>query len=362
MTTFAGYLFFLASQMDNSDVSSDLQPAFAPDFATRSLPASAPVPSGVDAHNQPVTVTGALAGLGGAGFEFPNHGTYWFERIHVLPPQKAYPFILSPQHLFVEVYNAFRNTAQSVEAVIETGPAGVTILTPHAVPIAFAPLQSRTYDLLIDAAGAPRADNFITWDFTGLPEPTLHLTGLRLLPFTVSPDWDAGIDDVVAYATDVMVAYDDTEQRMMLRLIPNRSLSYKASGLDSRESGLLASLLWSWQSRSYGVLLWMDAAPLQADVASGSVDLVVDTTSMTIQPGDTVIVISDAFNWFASPVLELTPGSIKLETQLDRDFFVNKTQIVPVILGRVADSVGMDRPTNASTVIPIKFDLQVVPV
>jgi hypothetical protein len=362
MAVFPGFLFFTSRQIDNSDVSSDLQPAFAGDFATRSLPGTTLQATAGDVHNQPVTVTGALAGLGGAGFELPNHGTYWFERIHVMPPQKAYPFILSPQHLFVEVYNAFRLLTKSVASIIETGPAGVTIVTPYVLPISFAPLSSRTYDLLIDAAGAPRADNFIQWDFTGLAEPILHLTGLRLLPFTVSPDWDAGIDDVVGYVTDVMVAYDDTEQRIMLRMVPNRSLSYKASGLEPRESGLLASLLWSWQARSYGVPLWMDGAPLQADVVAGSVDLLVDTTNMALGVGDTVIVISDAFNWFASPVLELTPGTIKLETQLDRDFFVNRTQVIPVILGRIAEAVGMERPTNASTVIPIKFDLQVVSV
>lgn len=361
MTIVAGSLPPIVRHVNNSDVSVNLEPdALGVDFLTRSYLASGPMSSGAPTFNEPISVNGALAAPGSASY-LKGWGDYWFERIHVLPPVKSYPFILSPQHLFVEVYNAWRATAQSVGAVLETGPAGVTILTPHATPIAFSPLQSRTYDILIDAAGAPRADNFIQWDFTGLLEPILHLTGLRLLPFTIPPDWDAGIDDTVRYATDVMIAYDDTEQRMMLRIVPNRSLAYKASGLDSRESGLLASLLWSWQARSYGVLLWMDGAPLQANVLSGGVDLAVDTTGMTIVPGDTVIVITDAFNWFASPVEELTAGSIKLETVLDRDFFANKTQVIPVILGNVADSIPMDRPTNKSTIVQIKFDLKVIP-
>lgn len=362
MAIVAGSLPPVVRHMNNSDVSVDLEPdVLGVDFLVRSYRASNPMSSGAPTFNEPISVNGALAAPG-AAFYIKEWGDYWFERIHVLPPVKAYPFILSPQHLFVEVYNAWRAVAQSVGAVLETGPTGVSIVTPHGVPIAFAPLQSRTYDILIDAAGAPRADNFIQWDFTGLAEPILHLTGLRLLPFTIPPDWDAGIDDAVRYVTDVMTAYDDTEQRMMLRVIPNRSLSYKASGLDTRESGLLASLLWSWQARSYGVLLWMDGSPLLADVVAGSVDLIVDTTNMTLQPGDTVIVLSDAFNWFASPVEELTAGSIKLETVLDRDFFLNRTQVIPVILGNVADSVPMARPTNASTIVQIKFDLKVISV
>lgn len=345
--------------MNNSAVSSDLRVAFAFDPDTRARAGTAPISTGATTYNEPIDVESAQPG-NMPSFLYPAHGFFWFERIHLLPARKAYPFILSPQHVFVEVYNAFKLTAQTVDDIIETGPAGVTILTAHVTPIVFAPLQSRTYDILIDAAGPPRADNFITWDFTGVPEPTLHLTGLRLLPFTIPPDWDAGIDDVRAYATDVLTAYDETEQRIMLRNVPNRSLSYKASGLDPRESNLLAGLLWSWQARSYGVLLWMDAAPLGLDVVAGTVDLVVDTTDMTLEVGDTVILIVDAFRWFASPIAEFTPGSIKLETALDRDFFAGVTKVIPVILGRVAAEVGMDRPTNDSTIIPIKFDLQVV--
>lgn len=345
--------------MNNADVSSDLRVGFAFDPTTRARAGTVPLSTGATVYNEPIDVSPAKPAPS-ASFLYPAHGYFWFERIHLLPAKKSYPFILSPQHVFVEVYNAFKATVQTVNSIVETGPAGVTILTAHATPIAFAPLQSRTYDVLIDAAGPPRADNFILWDFTGVPEPTLHLTGLRLLPFTIPPDWDAGIDDVVAYATDVLTAYDDTEQRIMLRNIPNRSISYKASGLDPRESNLLAGLLWSWQARSYGVLLWMDAAPLAADVVAGTVDIVVDTTNMTLEVGDTVILIVNAFRWFASPVAEFTPGSIKLETALDKDFFTGVTQVIPVILGRVAGEIGMDRPTNDSTIIPIKFDLQVV--
>lgn len=359
MPTVPGFRLGSAFQLDNSGVSDNILTLGADDFVTKALTPSVPLSDGAPTFNEPIDIEPARPAPVDGG-RLQSYGDYWFERIHLLPAKKAYPFILSPQHLFVEVYNAWRRDFWSVDVINEVGPAGVSIVTPYVLPINFYPMQSRVYDILVDAAGAPRADNFITWDFDGTTEPTLHITGLRLLPFTISPDWDKGIDDLVAYATDVMRSYDTTEQRMMLRAHPNRSLSYVASALDDRESGLLNALLWSWQARSYGVLLWMDGRPLLADVVAGGDTVLVDTTQMTLVPGDTVIVISDAFNWFASPVEALDAGSITLETALDRDFVKGKTAVIPVILGRVADSLPVQRPTNASSILPIKFDLEVV--
>ena len=362
MPTVDGYQIASAVQMENPDVASNILTGGALDFLTQALVPSVPLADGAIAKFSPIAILGTLGGVPRNGFLIPTHGDYWFERIHYLPAAKHYPFILSPQHLFVEVYNAWRRVFWSVDAILEAGPAGVSILTPYVLPINFYPLQSRIYDILVDSAGPPRADNTIRWDFDGTTEPTLLITGLRLLPFTISPDWDKGIDDVVAFATDVMVAYDDSEQRMMLREVPNRSLAYTASALDDREAGLLASLIWAWQARSYGVLLWMDAAKLNADMIAGALDLSVDTSRMGLSVGATVILIEDAFYWFASPVLEFTANSIKLETPVDRDFAALRTQVIPVLLGRVAEELPMNRPTNASAILPVKFDIEVVPV
>lgn len=359
MSTVAGFQLASGAQLENSDVASNVLTGGADDFVTKAMTPSVPVSDGAPTYNEPIDIEPALAAPT-LGAHVPSYGDFWFERIHYLPAKKNYPFILSPQHLFVEVYNAWRRDFWSVDSIIETGPEGVTILTPYVLPINFYPLQSRIYDILVDAAGPPRADNFIRWDFDGTTEPTLHITGLRLLPFTISPDWDKGIDDVVAYATDVMRSYDDTEQRMMLRAHPNRALSYVAAALDDRESGLLNSLLWAWQARSYGVLLWMDGRSLLADVAAGADTILVDTTQMGLVVGDTVIIITNAFNWFASPVETIAAGSLVLETALDRDFIGGKALVVPVILGRVADSLPVARPTNASSILPVKFDLDVV--
>lgn len=362
MATFLGNTAAVVLLLNNAAVSSDLNPNGRPSNAStdRALAASPMVTTAANTDTTPIAVEHALAAAGPA-HRLSSFGDFFFERIHVLPKAASYPFILSTQVVQLEVWNAYRETSQTVTVVTLTGPDGVTITTPHVTPIVFLPLQSRVYAVEISSSGAPRADNTIRFDFSGIDEPVFRITGLRLIPFTISPDWATPLEDVYAYMTDVMTARDETEQRQQLRAIPNRSLTYVAAALDDREAGLLVSLLWAWQDRSYGVLLWMDAAQLGADVAAASTVLSVNTLDMGLSVGDVVILIADAFTWFAAPVDSFDAGSITLAAPTDRDFFARNTQVIPVLLGRCADSVPVDRPNNVVAVTQIKFDLEVVP-
>lgn len=344
--------------IQNDITSTNLATGGALDNAHRALAVTRVTTTGANVDTLPIDVRGALPAAGVANVA-PMYGTQIFERIHIFPQSKTISMIISPVQIIVEVWNAFRATAQSVGAVTITGPVGVSILTPYVTPIAFGPLQSRLYTVLVDVNGAPNADNLITWDFTGLSEPSFHILGLRLLPFTISPDWAQGIDETVNAMTDVMQAYDDTEQRMQLRENPQRSIQFVAAAYDNREAGLLMSLLWAWHGRAYGVLLWMDDAPLGADLPVGSTVMSVDTTDMTLADGvDTVILISDAFTWFAAGVQAHDAVSITLATSTDKDFFAVNTRVVPVKLGRIPDSLQVPLPTNETASTQVLFDLQ----
>jgi hypothetical protein len=147
---------------------------------------------------------------------------------------------------------------------------------------------------------------------------------------------------------------------MQLREVPTRGITYSAMALDAKESALLMGLLYAWQGRSYGVLLWQRASRLGFSISAGERDLIVDTTFMQVGPDDAVILIRDAFNWFASTVESLTPTTLRLESGADQTYLSSDTLVVPVKLGRIADSAPVLRPTNASSLIKVAFDLEVV--
>lgn len=361
MTAYAGNSLDHAFLLNNTNVSTDVRVGLGLDAAYRPLRASALLSTGAPVFNEPISIEHVSAGPR-AGGRPAGPGDFIFERIHVIPARKIVPFILSSQHVIVEVWNAFREASQTADTVTLTGPDGVTIESGGLADVVFAPMESKLYDILINASGAPRADNTVTFDFGATPSPVFYVTGLRLLPFTIAPDWSDGLEEELGYLTDVMAAYDTTEQRMMLRSVPNRKISYTAMAIDARESSLLMALLYAWQGRSYGVLLWQRASRLGLAVGAGAQDLVVDTSFMNLAVDDTVILIEDGFTWFASTVESFTAGTLRLASGTDKAFAANRALLVPVKLGRIADAVPVSRPTNASSVIAVSFTLEVVPL
>lgn len=360
MTAYAGSGAFHALFANDPHVSTDLRIGLGGDLSLRPLVAHTPMSTGAPTFNEPISIEHVGPGARAAGYA-PGSGDYIFERIHVLPATRTVPFILSSQHVLVEVWNAFRTTPQTAATVTLAGPAGVSIVSGPLAAVVFPPMESIFYDVLIAAAGAPRANNTITWDF-GIPAPIFRVTGLRLLPFTISPDWATGVDETLAWVTDVLAAYDTTEQRMLLRTLPIRQLAFVALANDSAEASLMMALLYAWQGRSYGVPLWQRGAPLAFSVGPGAQDLVVDTTFMNVVPGDSVILIMDAFNWFASTIESMTAGTMRLDSGVDRTFWSTRTLVVPVKLGRVAMSLPVARPSNSTASHSVTFDLEVVEV
>lgn len=343
--------------LQNTDTSTDLG-GFGLDNGVRGQQGSQIETTAGNTAHQPTTISHEVPTTQPT-FKAIGAGDQIFERIHVLPATKVLPFLLSTQVIQIEVWNAFRDLPETVSSITIDGPVGLSILTTYVLPLTWPPFTSKVFNAQLLASGPPQADNTIHWDFDGIAEPLFHVTALRLLPFTISPDWAQGIDDVPSWLTDVMTAYDDTEQRMSLRVFPNRSVSYVAMALDEREAGLMDSLLWAWQSRSFGVPLWMDRGLMSADAPAGSLVIACDTTNMTLVDNvDTVILFTDAFTWFASPVVAHTSTSITLGTPTDKDFAAADSTVIPVVLGRITDKLPVSRPNTSSASAQIKFDLQ----
>lgn len=294
-----------------------------------------------------------------AGWVHELYGSEFFERIHVIPTRKDYGFIISSQVLPVEVWNSNRVLTRILTDILEVGPEGVVVNLPVALPYTFGAFESVIFLVDVLNVGGARAANDIHWDFSGVIEPHLLITGLRLVPFTIPIDWDFGIDDTKSWLTDIIEAWDESEQRIALRVVPKRKLTFKVSAMDERESGLLDSLLWGWMARSYGVPMWMNRGELTSAVVLDQTIIPVDTTAMELVAGMQVLLLVDPFTWYASTVLAFTGASITLETGVDAAYPA-RTTVVPVLLGRLPAEVTVERPTNHMSIVTASFDLEVV--
>jgi len=110
--------------------------------------------------------------------------------------------------------------------------------------------------------------------FAGGLTALLVVTGRRVVVFGMRPDWSQGITERLEWLTEVLEAYDGTEQRVRLRQLPRRGFEYGFL-IEGRDAQVLDHLLFAWGARIYCLPVWTDVSTLAGEAAIGSTALTV---------------------------------------------------------------------------------------
>jgi hypothetical protein len=278
---------------------------------------------------------GALQGL---------FGDLWFDRIIVLPRQADLGAVLSPRVWNTEVWSTFRDRQVPLTGIAITGPGGLQVTGPSSM--IYSPGQSQLYSLRLETAGDPSIDTQATWVFTGVAGTDLAVTGSRVAVFPFRPDWSEPFLETPGWLTEILPAYDATEQRRSLRQRPRYSLAYRVATTDPLETASLEALLYGWQARQFGVPMWPEATALLAAIMPGDTALSADTTDRpAFAPGGLVMVWSGHATWEVFQVTAVLPGSISLGSQVTKAWSAG-ARVVPIRRGRLQDDQALGRPTN----------------
>src|SRR5712664_847793 len=111
---------------------------------------------------QPV-VTIANRNLTGQRVE--TFGGQLFEKVIVIPRVKVLGFVLTATQFAVEVWNAFRDSDQTLNTITITGNGGLTLADPYGEPLIFPALDSFIYQATIPSSGAAQIDQTVTFAF-----------------------------------------------------------------------------------------------------------------------------------------------------------------------------------------------------
>ena len=312
--------------------------------------------SGARAAGAPLTFVQALAGSLALMF-----GGELFEKIIVTPRTKDLGFVLSTVLFDIDVWNSFRNLSQEMTAITITGSGGLIVTNPFGLPLSFAAMQSRTFEGQMPQAGDPQILNTAVFVFTGISGTDLDVEGTRLVVFSPDADWTEPIRERSQYLTLILEAHSQKEQRAQLRLTPRPALAYRVLTLTRKDTAVLDALLWGWQSRIYGVPMWMDAQPLLADAPPASTVLQVSTSFRRFQAGGLMMFWRDMHTFEALQIQSLLSGSITLASPTTQNWLADgRTYIVPLLIGRLPSEVTMRRPNNQSAELDAQFVCEVV--
>jgi hypothetical protein len=283
----------------------------------------------------------AVAHTDGPGAHLPGHDGQWFERVHVVPRTANLGYILNNREVSVEVWNACRRGLSLASAPV-TGPDGVSILSeilaPLVFPEHFSPMQSRVYIALVSVVGEDQVDNLVTWNFTSesFPGAYLEIIGWRIMVFAAKPNGDVG--ESYGYFTEVIQAWDGTEQRIGLRSIPDRTLSYKTTMISQQDVQNLVSRLLVTGRFSVSIPVWPDAIELTAPVSVGDYIVYADTVGRGFQDGGFCMLWKSDGTWESFVISTVEATHLHLSTATTIAFPLTGSLVIPVVRSRsIAD-------------------------
>lgn len=285
-----------------------------------------------------------VEGQEGVGQDGGTFGDIWFDRIHLIPSSRNVGFVLSALSFDQYVWNAFLGRSRILAEIRVDGPAGVSVNDPFGVPTHYAPSQIREYQVQVDEQGSARIDNLVVFDFIGIDEglTTLILTGIRVVPFPFEANFREPIAERLGYLTDVLPAFDGTEQRVQLRDIPVRGIRYTVTTLTPPETGHLQALLFGWQDRAFGIPLWWDARPLGDDIDIGDTTITVETAVLDFEAGGLAMVWQDHLHWEVFTLEAVADGLLTATTEATREWAPQGVYVIPIRLGRLGTEVQLN--------------------
>lgn len=284
-------------------------------------------------------------------------GGLLFERVIVIPRTDALGFVLTATQFSIEVWNAFRDSDQTLETITITGIGGLTLSDPYGEPLIFGALDSYVYQATVPSAGPAQIDQDVAFGFlSGIGGADCHVTGSRITLFSVAPDWNEGMEESIEFLTDVLKKYSDNEMRRGLRQLPRRAMRYRALTLNARDAAGMESLVWGWQNQPYAVPWWQDAQPLAANLPAGSFSIPVNTVDRLFAVGGIVCIWVDEFTFEALNIESVSPTAITVSSPTQFSWSGGPgTRVMPVFLCRLPSKVTVRRHSSEIDQIDLEF-------
>lgn len=99
------------------------------------------------------------------------------------------------------------------------------------------------------------------------------------LPWLTPPDWSTPIIERLEWKTDVLTAFNGSEQRIALRQTPRRWFEFAILLEGESVRREFEGMLWSWGAKPWALPIWTDATATTASTLSGANSVSVDTAT-----------------------------------------------------------------------------------
>lgn len=278
----------------------------------------------------------------------------WYDRVHVIPSRLDLGNLVSVQQRTVTVWNAWRAQSLTLTALQMDGADGIAATGPGALPLAFTPLQERSWQVAIGENGPANIDATLTWVFAGQPDVALVITGQRLTAWLTMPDWSGGIMETLAWLTEIEQAWTGQQDRTPCRQAPRRDWEF-AVVFAGTERQLAETMLFGWRARNWALPVWPDQSVLATALAAGSMTIPVGTAGLDFAVGETALLRLAFDQYELVEVSDIAADSITLSLPTAQDWPAG-TLIYPCRVARLTDTPNLTRKSSNVLTTTLRFE------
>lgn len=304
--------------------------------------------AGTLTNTQPVTeaplvLTGSIA---------PSFADDYYNRIHFSALSFDLGSTAPGQQRLVTIWNAYL-AAKPITGVVQSGSGGMDAAGPGVLPYVIAPLAEITYTFTVRDDGPPVLGSIFTFTIDG-QSAAISFTGLLVTPWFYRPD--GAVIERLEWLTDVIPSFSGREQRRGLRMSPRRSFEFGLL-LTQGERRAAENRLHDWQSKQWGVPVWMDAQPLPAALAPGATTIAIDTTTRDFRADGILGIATDARTFEILQIDAVAPGLITLVAPVVGTWPAGTTVVFPIRPCRMADRMTLQRFDGETSYGRVRFDV-----
>ncbi|KAF1009054.1 MAG: hypothetical protein GAK28_00687 [Luteibacter sp.] len=333
-----------------------LNPALSPamhGFATDYWPpheSSLPTPSPTTVTSQ-LPVSAAPRAL--TSVPVSHYLTDYYDRVHVAPAVLDVGNLATTQTRSLYVWNAWRDRPLTLRQVDAQNADGIDIAAPSALPIAFAPLQSRTWTVAVGPNGPPTINARLRYTFDDGEVPVASVVGVRLIAWMIPPDWSDGITETLSWLNDVQTAYDGTQTRLACRETPRRQWEFSVIGDDAGRQ-ILEAALYAWTARTWALPVWTDLHWLRQVVPADTSVIAVDTTGRDYVIDGLAAIWASPSEYEVIEVAEVTAQGIVLKHPTQREWPV-ASRLYPCRPAQLTEAPSLSRHTSTISAARVRF-------
>jgi len=279
----------------------------------------------------------------------------WFENFHVVPRSFDFGNILSTQTSPLTVFSGYRKEERTWSSFTNNAGAGTELLNIPALPTTMYPMDGHAMTLEISTSGNPSVDDDLAFVFDfGGSTISVPIVLNRVVLFPIKPE--IPYTERLQFRTDVLPKESGKEQRIRLRKNPRQFFDWRVRIDDGTfDKGRMDTLLFDWQSRTWGVPIWHEATSITSAATLGDLTITVGSTDdADYRIGELVLIYTDSGTFDVQTIDSFTSTTITLKNALLSSYAVG-AEVAPLRTANMRSNVGANRWPSADQELNVSF-------